>query len=329
MATGQAGVGGTVSITWSNTTGAPITAWDGHANLLLRPAAANRRDILGAIRTPALGEAYRAVVPAQVHPAYVTSLASSRTETVLCPAGEGWVERTMTTTSGGIADARVAFEFIRPKVDLITGTGSLMLKPYIQTNSGSGNTGWWIADRWVLPGRWNTVGTYPCEGDSQPALRLPRIFASNSGAAVPRPVSDWLESTGRRDWVLRRDAKGRWRVIVAKRERTTFSESVFGPQDTQQMTYEVRSSLYLVGSLRALRARCAVPRSRIARAKSPAAAVNLARRAGLPNVRFAGTVRIPRGWQTRYEILSPYIDSMGFAPCGAGSYRIRKLVPQR
>ncbi len=332
LAAAQAGVRGTVSVAWSNTTGAPITAWDGHANLLFRPMAANRADILRAIRTPTLGEAYRAVRPTQVHSADVTSLSSSKTETVSCPVGghgDHWVDRTMTTTSGGIADARVAFEYIRPEVDLLTGRGSLMLSPYIQANSGRGNTGWWIEDRWVLPGRWNTIGTYPCEGDSQPALRLPRVFAKHGGAAVPRPVSDWLESTGRRDWVLRRDAKGRWRVIIAKRERTTFSESVFGPQNTQQMNYEVRSSLYLAGSLRALRARCVVPRTRIARAKSPAAAVNLARRAGLPNVRFAGTVRIPRGWRGGYEILSPHIDSMSRAPCGAGSYRVRKLVPQR
>ncbi|MCW2922572.1 MAG: hypothetical protein JWL76_2446 [Thermoleophilia bacterium] len=319
------GVRGTVTITWGGISGAPITSWNGTLGLEFDPSAAARQSILAASTDPALGEPWRPLFGPQVQAARVTQLVSDKTETVLCQNDDlSSYEATATSSVASLGDPRTSFEILAPSVDLIAGTGSISLHPYVQSNSGAGDTGWWVNDRLVVPARWTSAGTFPCPGpaSNDPAARQQRVLAVNGMGAAPVTVYDWLaKQPGTGDFRLRRTTAG-WRVLADATRRETFSESRFGPQDTQQLDLRVQSQLYLAGSLTQIGARCVVPRLAIERARTSAAAVLLAKRAGLTNTTFAGTRRGFGGLRTRYVIESPSIDSTSHAPCMRGRYRI-------
>jgi hypothetical protein len=311
------GIRGTLDLRWGGITGAPVTGWDGRTRLVFDPSAAAREATLRAIGDPALGEPTRAVYAPQVQAARVTALEFTRTDAVLCPADDGGTyAATESSSAGGIADGRVAFEILPPVLDLLAGRGTIALDPHVAPSA----SGWWLADRLTLPGRHSPTGASPCPGTGAPARLLPRILAVNGGAAVPRVISDWISDDSRSlAWPVRRTGGG-WRVVIGHRDRPVFSESVFGPQDTQRMDVEITSDLYLAGTPARLGARCRIPTGRMNAARTPAEAVRWARRAGL-NARFAGTRRVPWPRGARYEITGPQIG-MGAGLCGRGTYRV-------
>lgn len=319
------GVRGSMTVTWGGMGGAPITSWNGTLGLEFDPSAAGRRSIVAASTDPALGEPWRPLFGPQVQAARVTQLVSDKVEMVTCQRDDlSTYEVAWSTSVASLGDPRVSFELLTPRVDLIAGTGSVQLEPYAQSNSSAGDTGWWVNDRLVVPGRWTSAGDYPCPGVTatpDAAARQQRVLAVNGQGAVPLAFYDWLANQPLNEYRLRRTTAG-WRLLADATRRATFSESRFGPQDTQQVDLRVRSQLFLAGSLLELRAKCRVPREAIERARSAAAAVALARRAGLTNTTFAGTRRGFGEARTRYVIESPSIDSMGHAPCMQGRYRI-------
>src|SRR5690606_7447830 len=121
---------------------------------------------------------------------------------------------------------------------------------------------------------------------------------------------------------------GRWLVLAETKGRQTFSESRYGPQDTQQLDVQVRSSVRLVGSLAQLGARCRVPLGATQRASSSGAAAARAKRAGPTNRRFGGTRYARVGGGSRCQITGT-LDTMRHAPCHGGSYRITRWVSRR
>jgi hypothetical protein len=314
------GVRGSVSISWGNIAGGPITSWTGSAQLAFDPSPAARQGALAAIADPALGEAYRTVFTPQVHAARVTSLVSDRTETVLCTNEDlSTYEAAFNSSAASVADARVAFEILPPRVDLLTGRGTVALDLLAQAHP----SGWYLQSRYVLPGRYVAAGASPCPGSGTgvPADRLPRIFAPFGSGAIPRTITDWMHDGSRAlDWPLRRTPQG-WRVMIGVAERQTFSDTPFGPQDSQTLDVRIASDLYLAGSWTALEARCRIPEGRIARARSASDAVRWARRAGFTRARFAGIKRIRGMRGTRYVLTGPSIG-MGEGRCGPGTYRV-------
>jgi hypothetical protein len=319
------GVRGTLTASWDGVSGAPITEWSGAARFTFDPAAAARRATLAATADPALGEPTRRLFAPQVQAVRATSLAYTRTETVICEgttdAGEPFpYPAAWTTSAGAIADGRIAFEVLPPRLDLITGRGTIGLAPYRAPDPN----GWYIADRFALPGRHTTTGAYPCPGTGGAADHLARIIALNGQGAVPRPITDWLGDNSRsQDWPVRRTRSG-WRVLISLAERQTFSDSPFGPQDTQQMDLRVDSELYLAGSLRRLEARCHVPAGLIARAPTARAAVSLARRAGL-RATYAGVKRFATLSRSRHVVTGRI--GMGYGTCHRGSYKVWLYTP--
>ncbi|WP_217921371.1 hypothetical protein [Miltoncostaea oceani] len=319
------GVRGTLTASWDGVAGAPITQWSGSARFTFDPSAAARRATLAAIADPALGEPTRRPFAPQVQAARATDLAYTRTETVICQTttedGEpSEYTASATSSAAGVADGRVAFEILPPRLDLITGRGTVGLAPYLAPDPN----GWYIADRFALPGRHTTSGAYPCPGSGVPAERLARIIALNGQGAVPRPITDWLTENSRSlDWPVRRTRAG-WRVMISLADRPTFSDSPFGPQDTQRMDVRIGSELYLAGSLPALDARCHVPEGLIARARSARAAVALARRAGL-RATYAGVKRFATLDRSRYVVTGRI--GMGYGTCGRGTYRVWRYTP--
>ncbi len=319
------GVRGTVTASWDGVAGAPITQWSGSARLTFDPSAAARRATLDAIADPALGEPTRRPFAPQVQAARATDLAYTRTETVTCQtitdAGEpSEFTAPWTTTGGAVTDGRIAFEILSPRLDLITGRGTVALAPYLAPDPN----GWYIASRFALPGRHAPSGVYPCPGSGVEADRQARIIALNGQGAVPRPITDWLgDNTRSLDWPVRRTRAG-WRVQIALAQRQTFSDSPFGPQDTQQMNLRVSSDLYLAGSLRALGARCRVPAGLLDRARSARAAVSIARRAGL-RARYAGVRRFATLSRPKYVVTGRI--GMGYGTCDRGTYRVWRYTP--
>jgi hypothetical protein len=318
------GVSGTVTASWGGITGSPITAWEGGVDLVFDPSPQARSQTLAAAADPALGEPSRPLVGAQVQAVRVTRLASDKAETVVC-TGDGetgpttW-EATATSSVQSVADGRVAWEILPPRVDLLRGRGDISLQPYPAPDPN----GWWVADRFALPGRWSGPGTWPCPGDGAPSARLPRVIALNGQGAVPRAVSDWLNQ---QDWRLRR-VGGAWRVMIEGSRRIAFSERPFGPQDSQRLTVTLRSDLRLTGGLARLGAGCKAPVDRIRTAPSARRAVALAKRAGMARTRFAGTRRtLPEGWRGHFQVAGP-IDSQGYYPCGKGTFRITRHAPR-
>lgn len=310
------GVAGTLDMTWGNTTGSPITSWSGNVQLTFDPSAAARQATLAAINDPALGEPSRATYLPQLQAVRATALSAAKSQNVTCldEAGNEY-GAVWNSSATGIADARIAYEVLPPKLDLISGRGNIALTPHLASDSG----GWYVGDRFTLPGRYTGTDEYPCPGNASPALRLPRLLALNGSGAVPRVTTDFLNDHSRSlSWPVRRTASG-WRVMINATRRETFSESIYGPQNTQSMDMTVRSNLRLVGSLRALEARCKVPVGLIARAKSSTAAVRAARRAGL-NARFAGTKPAFRFSRARYGITGQI--GMGYGTCQRGLYKV-------
>jgi hypothetical protein len=323
------GVRGSMVLSWGNIAGAPITTWNGSVRLDFDPSAAARRATIEASSDPALGEPWRALFAPQVQAARASGLTFERTETALCTNDDmSTYEVPWSTSVASMGDPRMSFEILAPRVDLIAGTGTISLQPYVQSNSGAGDTGWWVNDRIAVPGRWTAAGAYPCPGAStgEPASRQARILAVNGQAAVPVAFYDWFQAQPADEFRLRRTKAG-WRVLADMSRRETFSESRFGPQETQQLDMRVQSQLFLAGSLVQIGARCRVPSLAIERARSSSAAVLLARRAGLTNTTFAGTRRSPGGAKVRYVVESPSIDGMGHAPCMKGRYRLWKYAP--
>jgi hypothetical protein len=291
-----AGLRGTVTLTWGNTTGAPITSWNGRAVLVFDPSATARNETFASLDTA--GERYFTVYREQVQSVRVTELASDRVKTVLCPTDDPAVsvEATETRSVASILDGHVAFSISSPHVDLVAGTGDLIVTPYMQADSGSQS--WWLRDRLVLPGRWTSTGTDPCpaEGGVPPAgpRDYPRIVAVHGGAAIPEPVSDWLGSFGTVKWRLRRDGAGVWHMLMNGARHETFAEGPFGPQDTQQIDFASTSDLTLVGSTKALGSFCYYPTAHLRRATSVRAALAIARKAGFPVTTYAGITRVRR-----------------------------------
>lgn len=319
-----AGVRGTLTASWDRVAGGPITQWSGAARLTFDPGAAARRATLAATADPALGEPTRRLFAPQVQAVRATSLAYTRTETVLCEgvteAGEPFqYPAEWTTSAGGIVDGRIAFEVLSPRLDLITGRGTIALAPYRAPDPN----GWYIADRLALPGRHTAIGADPCPGSGVPAARAARIIALNGQGAVPRPITDWLGASRSLDWPVRRTRSG-WRVQIALAGRRAFSESPFGPQDAQQMDLRVDSRLYLAGGLRRLGAWCRVPAGLLARAPSAGAAVALARRAGL-RARYAGVRRFATLSRPRYVVTGRI--GMGHGTCHRGGYQVWRYTP--
>ena len=320
------GVRGTVTVAWGNVAGAPITAWDGTATLAFDPSSAARREARAALADPSLGEQYRPIFAPQLQAARVTALSGTKVQTVTCTTNDADgnlvnYDATYTESVAGVADGRVAFEILPPRVDLISGRGTITLALHAQMHPD----GWYVRDRVVLPGRWTSSGAWPCPGEGQPVDALPRILSPNGGGAIPVAISDWM----RRGELNLRSTGGSWRVLMNLSRRDTFSESRFGPQDAQQLDLRVASNLYLAGSLTELGARCRVPYGLIERAASGAVAVRNARRAGLTGTRFAGVRRVlPPGFRPRNRITGRLIDSMGHAPCYRGTYRIHRDVPR-
>ena len=321
------GVRGTVDLSWGNISGGPITAWSGSAHLTFDPSAAGRQETLAAISDPRLGEPSRPPYAPQVQAARVTSLVSDKTETVTCLGDDGEgnpieYPAPWSSSVASIADGRVAFEITPPHLDLLTGRGDVALDPYLAPSS----SGWWAADRFALPGRFTGGGAWPCPGDGAAADRLPRILALNGQGAVPRPLTDWLDDDSRSlAWPVRRTRSG-WRVMISTAQRPTFSDSPFGPQDTQQMDVRIGSDVYLAGSLADLQAWCRVPSELIARAKTSRAAVRLARRAGL-RARYAGVKRVATLRAPKFVVTGRI--GMGRGTCGRGAYKVWRYEPRR
>ena len=323
------GVRGTMLVTWGGISGAPITSWNGSVQLAFDPSASARQGVIAASTDPAVGEPWRALFAPQVQAVRATALVSDKVETATCQGDDGTTyELPWSTSVASLGDARISFEILAPRVNLLNGTGTILLQPYVQTSRGAGDTGWWVNDRIVVPGRWTASGAYPCPGTgaADPAARQPRILAVNGQGAVPLAFHDWLTSQPAGEFRLRKTTRG-WRVLADASRRVTFSESRFGPQDTQQLDLRVQSAMYLAGSFVQLGARCRVPKLEIGRARTSTAAVLLARRAGLTNTTFAGTRRVWRRTSSRYVIESPSIDSMSHAPCMKGRYRVWRLAP--
>ena len=320
---GGTGVRGTMTVNWGGISGAPITSWNGSLQLTFDPSGAARQATIDASNDATLGEPWRPLFASQVQAARVTQLTSDKVEAVTCQ--NDLLEEypaTWTWSVASLGDPRVSFEVLAPRVDLIAGTGSIYLQPYVQSRSNAGDTGWWVNDRLVVPARWTAAGAYPCpDSTPDPAPRQQRVIAVSGQAAVPVVFYDWLRSQSANEYRLRRTTAG-WKLLADATRRETFSESRFGPQDTQQVDLRVQSQLFLAGSLVQIGARCRVPRLAIERARSSSAAVLLARRAGLTNTTFAGTRRSTGDSRTRYVIESPSIDGQGHAPCFKGRYRV-------
>ncbi|WP_217914049.1 hypothetical protein [Miltoncostaea marina] len=320
------GVRGTLTASWGGIAGEPITAWSGELTMTFDPSAAARADTLAAVARPELGEAVRRPFAPQVQAARVTRLRSDSATTVICTGTDAEGEAiewraTATSSVASIADGRVAWELVAPRFDLLRGRGDVWLEPH----GTSDPQGWYVNDRFTLPGRYAASDAWPCPGDGAPAARLPRIIALNGGGAVPRAVSYRFSEPEVKP--LRRTPRG-WRIVMGTSRREAFAESPFGPQDRQSIDVRIASDLYLTGSPAALGARCQAPVEEVRRARTSAAALRLARRAGMTRVRFAGTRRtLPRGWRPHFRLTGP-IDSMSHYRCGTGAFRITRYAPR-
>lgn len=326
------GVQGTLDLAWSNTTGAPITAWNGSTRVTFDPTVAARQSTLVATADPRLGVVTRPVYVPHLQSGTVSNLVSVKTEDVACPSADDpsiITTYSHTTQTTAITDPRVAFEITRPTVNLLTGTGSLHLDFYISPSKG----GWIYADRNTLPGRHVTSDFFHCPGleypAADPAAPDALVFSMWGQGAVPRAVSDWMAGGVPRlagEWPLRRQADGRWRVYLEARRHETFADTPFGAQDTQQLDFTATSDIRLVGSLRALEARCMLATGAIARARTAAAAVAIARRAGFTDAQFAGTKLSPVARRTSYIMTGRSIGN-GTGNCGAERYRVWRIAP--
>lgn len=317
------GVRGTLVANWGSTTGAPITSWDGSVRLVFDPSAAARLSTISAINTYPLGEAYRPVYAPQIQAVRATELTSNKNQTVICTRDDlSTYETNFASNVVSIADNRIAFEILPPVVDLLTGRGTITLLPAMQANS----SGWYIQDRFVLPGRWNMGGVYPCpEAGGSPSDRLPRIISPLGQAAAPYSVSSWINGSRANRWPVRKTASG-WRVMISSpAHREVFSDSPFGPQDTQSLSMSVSSELYLAGGWAALQARCHIPAGLIARSASARIAVSWARKAGFTSATYAGVKRIRGLSSSRYVLTGPAIG-MGSGMCMRGQYRVWRYV---
>lgn len=273
----QAAVGGAldgrIGISWVGDPppGDQLERWQGTAEIRLQPGRAAR------------GRAVRALKKAgqRVHPAWIQGASFSRVRSVEeLSCSEGGTEHIQRRESGRIVQPLVPFEPVAsPRLNMLTGKGEMAAKPFWREKP------YHSAEPFYLPVESRVevaANEVPCriprEGDGAGGIYEQSIFSPAGDEVIPWAFALWINEHSMR---LRR-VKGIWRARYTGRYRDSWGVRV-------PVTLKYKLNLRLRGTPRSYGAICHFPEARIERMRSVKAALRLARRAGYPHARYAGT----------------------------------------
>lgn len=290
---------GRIDISWA----------DGSATVALQPGAAARDEAVALLRS---ARSRRPLRPELVQSGRLVALRSVRDSQRPCSAEGATVP--MRREAGAIVQPLLPFYLDAPELDLLTGRGEIELD-HVADNPGFPLP---FAGEYFLPRpptamlRTSSPGcpraaTYDEEGNElspagtdEPIDRTAEVpvVSLRGDAVVPFGYALWLNEA----------------QLPLRREGAVWRAALRGAEEG--VTTAV--ALTLRGTPKQLDARCRVPFAKVERARTAAAAVAIARRAGFPGARYAGP-RTRIGARRGRPFIDSGFTSSGYRECGLRS----------
>ena len=274
----QAALGGAldgrIGVSWTAdpTPREQLVSWKGTAAIRLQPGRVARGRAVRALK-----RAGQRVDRRWIQGASFSGVRS--VEELSCSDSDG-NEHIQRREAGRIVRPLTPFEFPVPaRLNLLTGRGRMAAAPVWREKPYPSAAPFYLP---VEPRIEVTANEVPCRirraGDGAGGVYEQSIFSPSGDEVMPWAFAVWINEHTIR---LRR-AKGVWRARYAGRYRDSWEVRI-------PVTLSYRIDLRLRGTPRSWGAVCHFPEERIERMRSVRAALRLARRAGYPDARYAGT----------------------------------------